>query len=209
MTEIWLVRHGQTDGNLHNIVQGQMDIPLNETGEAQARTLADQLADVTFAAIYSSDLSRAMQTASIIASKKGLTVVPDPRLREIRQGIWEGLPFEQVLQIHQPDFSPNPFYVTNPRAEGAESLAEVVARMVDAANEYHARHPGERVLIRVLKTSLGKGHKTSGGIDSRICKKISDRNNDLSNPNIISVTSCYAQVDNHAGLCSRPEPCCK
>ena len=147
MTEIWLVRHGQTNGNLHNIVQGQLDIPLNETGEAQARTLADQLADVTFAAIYSSDLSRAMQTASIIASKKGLTVVPDPRLREIRQGIWEGLHFEQVLQIYQPDFSPNPFYITTPRAEGAESIAEVVTRMVDAANEYHARHPGERVLM--------------------------------------------------------------
>lgn len=147
MTELWLVRHGQTDGNLHNIVQGQRDVPLNATGIEQARVLAEQLKDVVFNAVYSSDLSRAMQTATIIAETKGLKVIPDARLREIRQGVWEGLPFEQVLKEFQPDFTPNPLYITTPRAEGAESVAEVLARMVEAANESLARHPGGRVLF--------------------------------------------------------------
>jgi len=141
MTEIWLVRHGQTDGNLHNIVQGQRNIPLNATGIEQARALADQLVDISFTAVYSSDLSRAMQTATIIAERKGLKVIPDARLREIRQGVWEGLPFEQVIKDFRPDFSPNPVYITTPRAEGAESVAEVLARMVEAANETLTRHP--------------------------------------------------------------------
>lgn len=147
MTEIWLVRHGQTDGNLHNIVQGQRDIPLNATGIEQARALADQLVDISFTAVYSSDLSRAMQTATIIAERKGLKVIPDARLREIRQGVWEGLPFEQVIKDFRPDFSPNPVYITTPRAEGAESVAEVLARMVEAANETLTRHPVGRVLF--------------------------------------------------------------
>jgi probable phosphoglycerate mutase len=147
LTEIWLVRHGQTDGNVRRIVQGQQDIPLNETGIAQAEALAEQLADVHFDAIYSSDLSRAMQTAGIIARYKGLPVVADPRLREIRQGVWEGLPFDHILQKYQPDFSPNPVYINTPRAEGAESLAEVLSRMVEAANEYSHRHAGKRILF--------------------------------------------------------------
>lgn len=147
MTEIWLIRHGQTDWNLNNIVQGQCDIPLNETGIAQARALVAELADISFTAIYSSDLSRSMQTASIIAEHKGLPVIPDIRLREIRQGIWEGLSFDHVVKTYQPDFSPNPVYVTTPRAEGAESLAEVLTRMVEITNECHTRHPGERVLF--------------------------------------------------------------
>ena len=147
MTEIWLVRHGQTDGNVNRIIQGQLDIPLNETGIAQAEAMAEQLADTHFAAIYSSDLSRAMQTASIIARQRELPVVADARLREIRQGVWEGLPFDQVKDKIKPGFSPNPLDIITPRAEGAESLAEVLTRMVSAANEYSDLHAGERILF--------------------------------------------------------------
>lgn len=147
MTEIWLVRHGQTDWNLRGIYQGQSDIPLNETGIAQARALAATLNGTRFDAIYSSDLARALQTASLIAAVLGLPVNPDPRLREINQGVWEGQTIDAVRQKYQPDFSPNPKYISTPRAEGAESLEQVIRRVVAAANEYHQRHNGGRVLL--------------------------------------------------------------
>ncbi len=147
MTEMWLVRHGQTDWNLRGIYQGQSDIPLNETGIAQARKLAASLSRVHFAAIYSSDLMRAYHTASIIAEVQGLPVQTDPRLREINQGVWEGQTIEAVREKYQPDFSRNPKYISTPRAEGAESLEQVIRRMVAAANEYHAKHNGGRLLL--------------------------------------------------------------
>lgn len=147
MTEIWLVRHGQTDWNLKGIYQGQSDIPLNETGVNQAMQLARSLADKGFKAIYSSDLSRARQTAEIIAREIGIPVSVDKRLREINQGEWEGKTIEYVQETYKPDFSRNPKYITTPRARGAESLAQVITRMVEAANEYQALHTDERILF--------------------------------------------------------------
>lgn len=147
MTEMWLVRHGQTAWNLRGIYQGQCDIPLNETGIAQARELAASLSGTHFDAIYSSDLARAVHTASLIAAVLGLPVNTDPRLREINQGVWEGQTIDAVRERYRPDFSPNPKYISTPRAQGAESLEQVITRMVAAANEYHQRHKGGRVLL--------------------------------------------------------------
>lgn len=147
MTELWLVRHGQTDWNLNGIYQGQQDVPLNETGVAQARTLAEHLRGTSFSTIYSSDLLRAHQTALLLAEVLQVPVRTDPRLREIKQGVWEGKTIDYVRETYHPDFSPNPKYLTTPRAEGAESLADVIRRMIDAANEYFARHNGERILL--------------------------------------------------------------
>ncbi len=147
MTEMWLVRHGQTDWNLRGIYQGQSDIPLNETGIAQARGLAAALNGTHFDAIYSSDLGRAVHTASLIGEVMGLAVNTDARLREINQGVWEGQTIEAVREKYRPDFSPNPKYISTPRARGAESLEQVIRRMVAAANEYYQRHNGGRVLL--------------------------------------------------------------
>lgn len=147
MTEMWLVRHGQTDWNLAGIYQGQSDIPLNETGIAQAKELAQSLAGTHFDAIYSSDLLRARQTAEIIAGQFDLPVITDPRLREIRQGVWEGMTIQEVKRKYAPDFTRDAELITIPRAEGAESLAEVITRMVEAANDIHNRHNGHRVLL--------------------------------------------------------------
>ncbi len=147
MTEMWLVRHGQTDWNLAGIYQGQSDIPLNATGIKQASELALKLKGTHFDAIYSSDLKRARQTAEIIAEQVGAPVFIDPRLREIKQGVWEGMTIEEVKQKFAPDFNRDPELINVPRAEGAESLAEVITRMVEAANEIHNRHNGSRVLL--------------------------------------------------------------
>lgn len=165
MTEMWLVRHGQTDWNLNGIYQGQSDIPLNETGIQQARDLAVELRQTRFERIYSSDLDRARQTAEIIAAELGVPVVVDARLREINQGVWEGKTIEYVRQTYQPDFSRNPKYITTPRAEGAESLVEVLARMVEAANAYHAAHPGGRILLATHGLSAASLYCAVKGID--------------------------------------------
>jgi broad specificity phosphatase PhoE len=165
MTELWLVRHGQTDWNLKGIYQGQSDIPLNETGIEQARKLAGELSGTEFQGIYSSDLIRARQTADIIAAELGIPVTLDARLREINQGIWEGKTIEYVKNTYQPDFSRNPKYITTPRAEGAESLAEVIVRMVEAANEYYLAHPEGRILLATHGLSAAALYGVVQGID--------------------------------------------
>lgn len=95
-TTIVLVRHGETDWNLERRWQGHSDRPLNETGRAQARELAEALADEPFDAVYSSDLMRAHETARIVAERMGLDVTAVPDLRETRFGSWEGLSDEEV-----------------------------------------------------------------------------------------------------------------
>ena len=86
-----LVRHGETDWNAEGRLQGQTDRPLSDFGRRQARQLAEELAGDQVEAIYSSDLSRARETAEIVAERLGLPVVLDPDLREKDWGTWEGL----------------------------------------------------------------------------------------------------------------------
>lgn len=79
---VYVFRHGQTDYNAAHRAMGQLDIPLNETGIAQAGKLADELATENIQAIYSSPLARAMQTARIVADKIGVKIVPNDGLME-------------------------------------------------------------------------------------------------------------------------------
>jgi probable phosphoglycerate mutase len=91
MTTLLLVRHGETDWNADGRLQGQTDRPLSDFGRRQARQLADELADEELEAVYSSDLTRARETAEIIGERLGLPVALDPDLREKDWGTWEGL----------------------------------------------------------------------------------------------------------------------
>lgn len=90
MKTLYLVRHGETDSNAAGITMGQKDVPLNARGLAQARQTADWLARHPIARIVSSDLSRAMATATPLAEALGLAVESDVRLRELGFGIFEG-----------------------------------------------------------------------------------------------------------------------
>lgn len=103
MTDLWLLRHGQTDWNLTGRWQGQTsEAPgLNDMGRAQTLAACDQWTDVSFSAIYSSDLLRARQTAELIAESLGLTVTLEPRLREMNLGAWEGM-FSDEIEAQYP-----------------------------------------------------------------------------------------------------------
>lgn len=120
MTLITLVRHGQTDWNLAKRIQGTTDIPLNDTGRADARAAAALLADGGHHAVYASPLARARETAQIIAAELGLIepmLVPDMREREFGEG--EGLLVADYLATYGDWLAPVP---------GAETLEQVADR---------------------------------------------------------------------------------
>jgi broad specificity phosphatase PhoE len=147
MTRFCLIRHGQTDWNLEGRYQGQSDVPLNETGRAQADILAQQLQGQSFAAIYSGDLERAKETAEIIATSIHLPVTVEPRLREINQGEWEG----QLVDVIKARYvelwqqrTMDPACVCPP---GGETVGEVAQRVYAALDAIARIHPNATVLI--------------------------------------------------------------
>jgi broad specificity phosphatase PhoE len=90
-TDIYIVRHGETDWNIKRRLQGHTDIPLNEQGKLQARQLQEKFAGFHFTKVYSSDLTRALSTAElIIGPNKSTTIEICPLLRERYMGTWEG-----------------------------------------------------------------------------------------------------------------------
>lgn len=142
-----LTRHGQTDWNIARRYQGQSDTPLNEKGIRQAAQLAKRLSTETIHAIYSSDLSRAMNTAKAIAAFHSLHVQPDSRLRELSFGDWEGMTYEE-MSAHSPElfdaWMKDALTVSTPNGETHQQLAE---RVQAAFNDIKAKHKDETILI--------------------------------------------------------------
>jgi broad specificity phosphatase PhoE len=156
MTELWLVRHGQTDWNLTGRWQGQAsDAPgLNETGRAQALAIREQMNGNNFSAVYSSDLLRARQTAELIAEPQGLTVTLEPRLQEINLGAWEGMLSEEIEAKYPQELAErarNPFETAAPNGE---SPRDVVERVQTAIDKIADNHRDESVLIVAHGVSL-------------------------------------------------------
>ncbi len=147
MTHFVLVRHGETLWNTESKIQGQLDSPLTKTGLAQAESLAVHFKSQDFAALYSSDLGRAYETARCISEKNGLPIFADPRLRERNFGIFQGA-LKKHLAIQFPEASRyyhthDPDYVI---PEG-ESLKQLSQRCVNFFEELAQKHLGERILV--------------------------------------------------------------
>jgi broad specificity phosphatase PhoE len=139
VTTFLLVRHGETDWNFERRVQGHADRPLNETGRAQARALADELEGEPIDAVYSSDLVRAHETARIVADRIGLPVTALPDLREKHFGTWEGMTDREILDRF-PDARTGHW-------GDAETTEEVSRRVLEALRRIAAAHPTGRVLV--------------------------------------------------------------
>jgi uncharacterized phosphatase len=138
MTNLYLVRHGETDWNKSRRIQGSTDIPLNDTGRAQAATAGKLLARRQWHAIVASPLSRAFETAQIIAAEVGLpSPTQNATLVERRYGEAEGLDYRQVDALYPQDVD----------VPGRESRDEVMERVVPALLRISAEHPGENVIV--------------------------------------------------------------
>ncbi len=147
----WFLRHGETDWNARGLSQGNVDIPLNPTGLAQAHTAAELLRNRGIRAIVSSPLSRARVTADIAGDALGVPVEIDDGLREVAFGVQEGQPMtEWFHRWVEGAWTP----------EGAETFAALRARAVAAVNRATALPPAVLVvahgaLFRALRAAMG------------------------------------------------------
>lgn len=153
MTKIILVRHGETDWNQVDRIQGWLDIPLNVEGIRQAEKLAAELSGMKIAAIYSSPLKRAWQTAQAIAGKQHLKVKKLSALKEINQGKWQGLLVSEAKNRDNGLYSHwlcKPLTVRPPQGE---SLEEVSRRAEKACQRIVNNHPQETVCLVTHKVT--------------------------------------------------------
>jgi probable phosphoglycerate mutase len=146
VTELLLVRHGETDWNATRRWQGRDDPPLNGRGIAQARELADAIAGEEIQAIYTSDLRRALQTAEIVGERLGLEVVPLAELREIDVGSWGGRRSADI-EIEEPDAWARHLASWGTGWTGGETPEQLTARVVEALRRISLEHPEDRVLV--------------------------------------------------------------
>ncbi len=147
VVRLLLVRHGETEWTRAGRYQGTTDTALSELGRAQAEALAGRLAEERLTAIYSSNLQRALDTAAPIASSHGQQVRPEPRLREIGFGIWEGLTWSQ---IEQQDTDTWARWVADPMSAmpaGGESLSSIADRLRHLLTDLAARSEDETILL--------------------------------------------------------------
>jgi probable phosphoglycerate mutase len=145
-TRFCLIRHGETDWNSEKRLQGQIDIDLNATGEAQARALRPGLSGHSFAAAYSSDLRRAWRTAQIATAGLGLPLSPAPTLRERHFGVLQGVTSREASvrhpQAHGHHLARTPDY----DYETGESLNAFAVRVIAGLDGLAAMHAGNDVL---------------------------------------------------------------
>ena len=147
MTEIIIIRHGETEWNKTGRFQGHSDVPLSAEGRAQAAALGKNLVVDHVDTIYASDLTRAMETAAPLAQRFGLEVISDPLLRELNFGSWEGRNFNDV-NAENPDamktFYNDPERVNIP---DSEPFPEFQRRVAGRVHEIVAQERGKRIVI--------------------------------------------------------------
>jgi len=157
--KICIIRHGETDWNIAGKLQGREDIPLNETGAAQARDCASALAGAngTWAAVYTSPLSRAVRTAEIIAAALNVPVIADEALTERDFGKSSGLTYDKRNWLF-PD-----------GGDGSEDMSALRERMYNAVKTIADKHYPDNVIIvshggsiNALLAELSNGEIGSG-----------------------------------------------
>jgi probable phosphoglycerate mutase len=186
-TRICFVRHGETDWNIDKRIQGHLDVGLNAMGRAQALAMGFHAAHYRFAALYSSDLTRTMDTARAIGEREGLEIRPLPQLRERNYGIFQGLTAEESATRHPEAHalyqSREPHYAF----ETGESLIDLTARIEQAVDWMVRHHVGQTICA-----------VTHGGVLDIIYRKATGR--PLDAPRDFPIPNCalnWIRIDEH------------
>ncbi|EGF31489.1 Phosphoglycerate mutase family [Oxalobacteraceae bacterium IMCC9480] len=151
MTELLLIRHGETDWNAERRLQGFLDIGLNDRGRQQAAALAQALHDEVLDVVIASDLQRAVHTAQALAVPRGLAVLTDAGLRERCYGAFEGLRYDEIVdhfpQAHASWMAREIDARFPPGPQIAETLREFSARAIENVIAIAQRHAGQKIAI--------------------------------------------------------------
>jgi broad specificity phosphatase PhoE len=170
VTTIFLARHGESDWNVANRFQGHSDRPLTERGRQQAHVLADLVASQEIDAVYTSPLSRARETAEIVAARAGLEPVALAELREVDTGSWSGLSRADVEARFPEGF-------TRWRSGGSgwedgESYEEMAERVIGALRTIAEDHPDGRVLVISHGGPIRAIHAAAEGVAIRDYRRL-------------------------------------
>ncbi|MDP1900263.1 MAG: histidine phosphatase family protein [Rubrivivax sp.] len=164
-TRVFVLRHGETAWNVERRIQGQLDVPLNERGRWQAVRLAQALAGEKLAAVYSSDLQRARDTAAAVAAAAGVALHIDPGLRERAFGVFEGQTFEEIERRWPEELARWRRRDPGFEAQGGERLDAFYARSVGVAGQHAARHPAQAIALVAHGGVLDCLYRAAAGIE--------------------------------------------
>ena len=149
MTHFYVIRHGESDGNLRGTFSGKADVELTELGRRQARLTAEYLAKKHIDVAYASDLIRAFETAQIIARPHGIDVIPVPEFEEIDCGRWTEKTFAEIIRLFPEEYELWMTALDKARPGGGESPQEVYERVIKKLTEIAENNDGKNVLIVV------------------------------------------------------------
>ncbi len=133
--KLYLVRHGESEGNAQKLFYGWADYPLTDLGREQARTLCGRMKEVEIARCYASPLSRAFETAQLVLAGRDLEIEVDARLKEQHMGDLEGVPFMDMLEKHPEEIGAMLDKWSDITPPGGESFVDLTERVRPALDE--------------------------------------------------------------------------
>jgi probable phosphoglycerate mutase len=165
MSQLILIRHGETVWNRERRMQGHSDSPLSDIGVRQARLLAQRLKEMEFSTLYCSDSGRAHHTARSVAEVTGHQLIVEPRLRERNFGVFEGLTGPEMQTRYPEDYakfkSRDPHYAV----PGGESATAFRDRALACLTEIAGRHADELVVVVTHGLVCDVAYRAANGID--------------------------------------------
>lgn len=147
MLYLYIVRHGETEWNKEDRIQGRLDSSLTAKGKAYARLLSERLSDKEFDHIISSPSERTVETAQLIKGNKNIQLVTDERIMEMHMGPWQGMKKTEIRALYPNEYDD---FMNKPdryRNKDAESFVDMHKRAADFLNEIRSRKIDGNLLI--------------------------------------------------------------
>ncbi len=155
MTEILLVRHGESIANKENLFAGHWNIDMTELGYKQAAKTAEYITEnYKVEKVYSSDLKRAYETGKAISDRLGIDITTSKRLREIDAGKWDEMLFTDLPRVYPKEFETWMHDMGKSQLPSGESVAELGARMMSVLNEIADKNDGKTVAAATHATPI-------------------------------------------------------